>query len=155
MRVDPIDGALDAISRSELKDITLMLRIHMVGLSFIDWLENIAEPVENDPLTHSYWESLHCVKGLHIHAVHDVVPHAVQLIPSWIAKFPAVQKVLLRAPYFEWMGNSQRNVFKAEIMARCPQVQEIHLPRPVGVSDLMICLLCGLDMHNQWRDDWA
>jgi hypothetical protein len=144
MRFDPIDCALNAISHSELKDITLMLRIHMVGLSFTDWLKDIAEPVENDPLTHSYWESLHCVKSLHIHAVHDVVPRAVQLIPSWIAKFPAVQEVLLRAPYFEWMGDSQRNVFRAEIMARCPYVQEIHLPRPVGVSDLMKCLPCGL-----------
>jgi hypothetical protein len=129
MRIGPIDCALDAISQSELKCINLTLRIYMGESNFINWLQNVVEPIGND-MRH-YWKSLYCVKILHIQAINDVAIGAIQFIPHWLAKFPAVEKVALSAPWFEWMGIAERNTLEAEIMALCPHLEEIRLSGPV------------------------
>ena len=122
------DCALETLSHSLLKDVSLTLWIHVFSW-FKVWL---MELLERDP-TRDYWSSLHCVKRLHIESLFGlpIHPDCPRLIPPWLAKLPSVEQVTFSTPCFARMGLDERKMLEAEIMLLCPQMHEISVSRDV------------------------
>jgi hypothetical protein len=120
-----MDCALDAISKSGLSNIHLIL---LVGSSifsmanFKKWIKNVVESVDDDEITRSYWKSLHCVKNLQIQSG----PCGDHLILSWLSKFPAIEKVT----FDDWFKRScplERDRLRVKIFASGPCIQDVHI----------------------------